>query len=350
MATQLCHRFARPRMRKSLLALYATALRVSARSVVRRNATRAFDDECCAQWAQDVASSAAALLAAAAHVALAAPTVVPVVLFVERAVKTPVAHDTSQGAALLRVASATVDGALSTALRGRLSKLFLRAARTLGTRRERAYAALPAQRARGRVDLCTARERARVHFLISGSEASDQSKIGCFRAAKVARLDPTEAPLIVAAARAAAIRAAGGAVLEAYALALQIASRAAAEQGADLEGDAAQREADEREFVARCELAPRELLRKLWLDAARRVRKYLLASAWPTHAPARALLHGRIALLQRLAMYDDPVLHDRDSQENAEVRQLYSFVAIFYCSYYILLFAHQHLSCTRTQP
>ena len=142
----------------------------------------------------------------------------------------------------------------------------------------------------------------------------------------------------------------GSEVERSLALALQIASRAAAEQGADLEGDAAQREADEREFVARCELAPRELLRKLWLDAARRVRKYLLASAWPTHAPARALLHGRIALLQRLAMYDDPVLHDRDSQENAEVRQLYSFVAIFYCSYYILLFAHQHLSCTRTQP
>ena len=179
----------------------------------------------------------------------------------------------------------------------------------MGTRRERDYAALPAQRARGRVDLCTAQERARLHFLIFGSDALDESKIGCHRAAKVVRLDPAEAPLVVAAARAIAIHAAGGDVLAAYAVALDIASRVEAEgeaeQGVGLESEATQRAADEREFAARCEPAACALLRKLWIDAARRMRKYMVASAWPKHTAVRTLLHGRIALLQRLAKYDD---------------------------------------------
>ena len=118
---QICHRFTRKWTRKPLLALYKTALGVSVRSVVRQKATRAIDDECCAQWAQDVASSVAALLAAAARVALAAPTVVPTVLLVESKAA-PVAQTriSARSAALLRVAGATIDGPLSTALRVRL--------------------------------------------------------------------------------------------------------------------------------------------------------------------------------------------------------------------------------------
>ena len=298
---QICYRFTRPQSRAALLQLSGRIQRYSLRlATLRVKGTINEDESFDARWAEDVASVATGFLNRASLVAFSSPILVPGRIFITAPeVRVPLREP--KCAEEICIAEAAIDEPLTNALAEHPSALILRvvdaSAQKAASASSRSYLLLEG-------DGATSDECARLHEVIFGDSAADSNKISRFRAAKLDRIDRVEAARVVAAVRAAALRAAGGAVLHAF----ELASAGNFDQ---------------------CGSAEKASLCRIWMDAARRIRKWMLSNGWPNRDPPRVKLHGRLALLRRLCSSDRSAAHYGSDRE-AELRA--AAAVAFICS------------------